>query len=139
MSGFGNNKETDVVNAYFGTGSITTSASIWIALCTSDPLDGAATAISAETVAGQGSYLRQESLRGTDWDITAGTATINTVLTYDMTGVASDTITHAALWETEAGSSDQVYIGSAIATTQKTFNEGDQLKIEAGSFTFTVD
>ena len=142
MAGLSNNKETGVLGVLLGNAALDTVTGNYIALCSQDPGDTAAGAVTAAIP-----VTRQSVTVGSGWTIgTDGsnpdyTSAVNTQdIVYNMAAAGGPgTVTHFAVWSTVSGTTEAEYICSGTVTPNKAFTTSDQLKFSAGNLKVRIN
>ncbi|MFD1135571.1 hypothetical protein [Paenibacillus sp. PDC88] len=128
MPGMSDYLENRILNHVLKGTAYTVPAGIYVALFTSDPTDaGTGTEVSG------GAYARQA--------VTFNTATIGATATaadvlFPVATAAWGTVTHIGLFDAVTGGN---LLFSSVLTTSKSVPAGDQIKINAGDITVTLD
>lgn len=128
MSAMSDYLENELLDHALGTGALTSPASIYLALFTTDPTD----ADSGTEVSGNG-YARQEITFGA---AASGTASNSTEETFTASGGNFGTITHFGIYDA-ATAGNLLFHGGL--TTSRTINDGDTLTVPVGAIDITFD
>lgn len=136
MSDLSDYLENALLDHIFRNSAYSTPATnVWIALYTSPTTDTG----GGTEVTDTGGYVR-ERVQGTGaWDAPSGGATANTAeIAFTQATASWGTVTHVAVKDScsDTGSDNHLMHGSL--TSQKTVNNGDTFKFNAGDFDVTL-
>lgn len=127
-NGFSDYLENAILNATLRGVAYTSPAKVYVALFTSDPTDAA----TGTEVSG-GAYARQAITFGAP---SAGTCSNSADVLFPIATAAWGTVTHIGIFDAASGGN---LLYSAALTTSKTIAADDQLKLETGAVTVTLD
>ena len=132
MVAFSDYLENEVLDHIFLTGDYVSETNLYIALCTSTPLDANTTAPAGELSGG--GYLR---IKCNTWDLAAAGATENTqTVTFPQATADLGTVTHFAIC-------NKTTVGAMLAwgalSSSRVISSGDTASFATGDLDVTLD
>lgn len=142
MTDLCDNVENEIINWLFGgTDTRGASADVYVSLHTSDP--GESPDGSTELDASSLSYQREGTAAGTDWNISANSASNSVEISFNQATEDWGTVSHFVLWDGNDGTenplfSDVIRDSNGNSTT-KTVSTDDTISFASGSLTAELD
>jgi hypothetical protein len=127
-----NYQENIVIDATFGTGSLSPAANLYISLHTADPGEGGDQTTNEATY---GAYARQAIAGGSGWNVAGDQASNAGDVTFPEATSGSETITHFAIGDAVSGAGNILYFGSLSASVAVA--AGITIKFNAGNIVAT--
>ena len=132
MVAFSDYLENEVLDHIFKTGDYVSETNLYVALCTSTPLDANTTAPAGELTGG--GYLR---IKCNTWDLAAAGATENSqTVTFPQATADLGTVTHFALCnKTTLGN----HLAWGALSSPRVISSGDTASFASGDLDVTLD
>jgi hypothetical protein len=127
-----NYQENQVVEATFGTGSVTPASNLYVSLHTADPGEAGTQPTNEATYGG---YARQPIAANTGWTIVNDNAVNAADINFPEATSGSETATHFAIGQNVSGAGEILYFGALSSSVA--VSTGVTVKITAGNLSVT--
>ena len=137
MAGMSDYLENEILDHILLTGAYVQATHIYVALCTSAPIDGDD---GSDLAAKEADYTSYARVACDTWDAASGGATANTgAIDFPEATGGSSTVTHFALLDNNIGDDTDHMLYWGALSAQKAITTGDTPSFAAGDLDITQD